>query len=466
MKNLKDEINTKLNEQAEKYQNYNNDIIKLFESQKDEFILIKSRFTELSEFIKDVRFMRNLDNYQKKGNQNNEFDSVSFYKNSRMLSKKINFDKPQKISKKDEIIYSNIKPVIKPEFEDNKENNENQNDLLINNDEKQSFQTQEKSRNKYSIKANVNKSKDLNTPKRINNNILSENLSVNSTAKKNYNLNKTLTFFYKGRNKRNELTESPINKTNITKKIENNKDDLIKNKSDIYFFKQKNQTQENNKGKNLKLKNIDKKFIKENSYFTTYTKIKDIKDLELNNDEDDLFNEKTENSENNIQSNNNKIYEFIDTQILEVNKKIKELYDINKYNIDKINKKIDLYINLNNVLLLKFKNPKNLANKQINILTNNEYSIPLINNTFDKNRMKTEKIRIRTKENSSIINMKEIKENKELKDMKESKNIKEIKDSKEMKDYYQIWNSGKILSIIEPYLIKKFRSDSFGGNNK
>ena len=469
LKNLKEEIHTKLNEQAEKYQNYNNDILKLFESQKDEFILIKSRFTELSEFIKDVRFMRNLDNYQKKGNQNNEFDSVPFYKNSRMLSRKINFDKPQKISKKDEIIFSNIKNNIQPEFENNKENNDNQNDdiiNIINNDEKQSFQTQEKNKIKYNIKTNINKSKDLNSPKRINNNLLSENLSVNSTAKKSNNLNKTLTLFYKGRNQNNELTESPICKTNVNKKIENNKDDLIKNKSDIYFFKEKNKTQESNKSKNLKLKNIDKNFIKENSYFTTYIKTKDVKDFEFNNDEDDLFNEKTENSENIIQSNNNKIYEFIETQIIEVNKKIKELYDKNKYNIDKINKKIDLYINLNNVLLLKFKNPKNLSNKHINLLTNNEFSIPLLNNTFDKNRIKTEKIRMKSKENSSIYNLKDIKENKELKDLKEGKNIKDIKDIKEINDYYQLRNSGQILSIIEPYLIKKFRSDSFGTNNK
>ena len=118
---------------------------------------------------------------------------------------------------------------------------------------------------------------------------------------------------------------------------------------------------------------------------------------------------------------------------------------MNKHNIDKMNKKFDLYINLNNALLLKFKYPKNLSNKQTNILTNNDYSIPLINKTSERNKFKTERIKINPKGNSSILNLKD---------------IKDINDSN------QIISSGKILSIIEPYLIKKFRGDSVGGNNK
>lgn len=117
--NIENMVNTKLKEQEGKYQKYNDDITKLFESQKSEFTLIKSRFTELSEFIKDVRFMRNLNNYKGKGNQNNEINTTSFLRDSRMLSRKLNFDKPQKLSKNDEIIYS-----IKTDIENNKENND------------------------------------------------------------------------------------------------------------------------------------------------------------------------------------------------------------------------------------------------------------------------------------------------------------------------------------------------------
>ena len=124
-KNIEQDINTKLKEQSEKYQNYNNDLVKLFESQSDEFKLIKSRFTELSEFIKDVRFMRNLNNFKGKGvNQNNEINSVSFLKDSRLLSKRINFDKPQKYNKNEEIKYE----YNKTENDFNKKNEEDENE--------------------------------------------------------------------------------------------------------------------------------------------------------------------------------------------------------------------------------------------------------------------------------------------------------------------------------------------------
>ena len=171
------------------------------------------------------------------------------------------------------------------------------------------------------------------------------------------------------------------------------------------------------------------------SYFSITKKIKNIKDLDFDNKDEDI------NIENNLISVN-KIYEFIDKQIIEVNKKIKEMNDIYKYSIDKLNKKLDLYINLNNVILLKYKKPNNLSNKQINILTNHDFSIPLINKYSERN-----KIRMKTKDNSSLINPKDIKD---------------------INDNYQIPNSSKILSIIEPYLIKKFKnnSTSTGGNNK
>ena len=427
LKNIEDDINIKLNEQSEKYQSYNNNLVKLFESQNEEFKLIKSRFTELSEFIKDVRFMRNLDNYQKKSGQNNEINSMSFLKDSRMLSKKINFDKPQKLSKNDEIKISNIKT----QYEDNKENNE----IKINK-EKQLYQKKEddKIKIKNVLKTDINNSKEMNSPKKINNSIETENIPINSNVKKNKNSNNIFSNFHKGRNPSIKLDDSFFYRTTTgNKRTENNHEILIKNKSDIHFFPQ-NKTEENKSiSKNLKLKKLGKNFLKEHSYFSITKKIYEIKDLEIDNKDEEI------NIENN-QNNDNKIFEFIDKQIIEINKKIKEVNDINKYNIEKMNKKLDLYINLNNVLLLKLKNPKNLPNKQINILTNYDYSIPLINKYSEKN-----KIKMKTKDNSSIINLKDIKD---------------------INDNYQITNSGKILSIIEPYLIKKFKNNSSVGNNK
>lgn len=364
-----------------------------------------------------------------------------------MLSRKLNFDKPQKLSKNDEIIYS-----IKTDIENNKENNDIKNiinqekEILVEEQEQEQEQNREK--NKYNIKTNINISKNLNSPN-IRNNIKTENNSyISSSSKK---MNNTFINIFKGRNENISLrNESPQNETMKERIIETNKDEFIKNKSDIYFRKQ-NKTQENDKNKNLKLKTIEKNFTKENSYFNTIIKIKEFSEPELTNNENEINKE--------IKSALDKINNLIETQILDINKKIKEMNTYNKYNIDKINKKLDLYINLNNVLLLKFKNPKNLSNKQLKILRNHDFNIPLLNNTFEinKNKIRLDKIKINSKENSSILNTKEIKaindNNKEIKDSKDKRDI-------DINDNYQGPNSGKILSIIEPYLIKKFRGDS------
>ena len=462
-KNIEQDINTKLKEQSEKYQNYNNDLVKLFESQSDEFKLIKSRFTELSEFIKDVRFMRNLNNFKGKGvNQNNEINSVSFLKDSRLLSKRINFDKPQKYNKNEEIKYEYNKTEndFNKKNEDEEKNKNNKNNIKYN-----------IKQNILNVNSNINNSnnniklKEIKSPKKLINNLVINTSTINSgnsSIKKNKDLNNTLISFKK-ENILDIIDEPIINKKNRNKIIENNnKDDFTRNKSDIYFNRQSKTQENNNKSKNMIFKGVNQNLLKENTSFifirnnnsnnintnNNKNKKKNIKALGYNNSEDDTFNENNNIIyDNNIQLNQNnekKIYEFIDTQIFDLNKKIKEINEINKHYIDKMNKKLDLYINLNNVLLLKFKSPKNLTNNKINILTNNDYNIPLLNNNnCDKYKLKTERMKLKIKDNSSFLN------NKEIKDIKDN-------------DDYQKQNSGKILSIIEPYLIKKFRNDSKG----
>ena len=462
-KNIEQDINTKLKEQSEKYQNYNNDLVKLFESQSDEFKLIKSRFTELSEFIKDVRFMRNLNNFKGKNtNQNNEINSVSFLKDSRLLSKRINFDKPQKYNKNEEIKYEYNKTEndFNKKNEDEEKNKNNKNNIKYN-----------IKQNILNVNSNINnsnnniKSKEIKSPKKLINNLVINSSTINSgnsSIKKNKDLNNTLISFKK-ENILDIIDEPIINKKNRNKIIENNnKDDFTRNKSDIYFNRQSKTQENNNKSKNMIFKGVNQNLLKENTSFifirnnnsnnintnNNKNKKKNIKALGYNNSEDDTFNENNNIIyDNNIQLNQNnekKIYEFIDTQIFDLNKKIKEINEINKHYIDKMNKKLDLYINLNNVLLLKFKSPKNLTNNKINILTNNDYNIPLLNNNnCDKYKLKTERMKLKIKDNSSFLN------NKEIKDIKDN-------------DDYQKQNSGKILSIIEPYLIKKFRNDSKG----
>ena len=469
LKNLEDNINNKLKEQAEQYKSYNDDILKLFDSQNEEFKLIKSRFTELSEFIKDVRFVRNLDNYKAKSGQNTpEINTYSLLRTSKKISRKINFDKPQSISKNDEIKINmnNDNNIIKIENnkesgiinnqsikEENMDNNEISNNSIIINDEyienyknnENQLEQKEKEKNKekikYNIKFNIKEKEsnlnlnNLNLNSR-NNRIKTENNIINSSIKKNSN-NNTLISFINSSQKKNIEKESFLTRTSQRRKIEltDDKDEFRGNKSDIYFYKQ-NKTQENfNKNKNLKLKKINKNFFNENSYYLSPNKTKEVKEFIF--DKDDIKNNNNLINENN--NNDDKIYEYIDSKILEINKKIKEMQNNNRYLLEKMNKKIDLFVNLNNVLLLKLKNTKSLTSKQINILTNYEFSIPLLNNNNDKNKMNGEKIKAKSKESSSIA---------------------------KINDFFQSQqNSAKILKMVEPYLIKKFRSDSINGTN-
>ena len=469
LKNLEDNINNKLKEQAEQYKSYNDDILKLFDSQNEEFKLIKSRFTELSEFIKDVRFVRNLDNYKAKSGQNTpEINTYSLLRTSKKISRKINFDKPQSISKNDEIKINmnNDNNIIKIENnkesgiinnqsikEENMDNNEISNNSIIINDDyiennknnENQLEQKEKEKNKekikYNIKFNIKEKEsnlnlnNLNLNSR-NNRIKTENNIINSSIKKNSN-NNTLISFINSSQKKNIEKESFLTRTSQRRKIEltDDKDEFRGNKSDIYFYKQ-NKTQENfNKNKNLKLKKINQNFFNENSYYLSPNKTKEVKEFIF--DKDDIKNNNNLINENN--NNDDKIYEYIDSKILEINKKIKEMQNNNRYLLEKMNKKIDLFVNLNNVLLLKLKNTKSLTSKQINILTNYEFSIPLLNNNNDKNKMNGEKIKAKSKESSSIA---------------------------KINDFFQSQqNSAKILKMVEPYLIKKFRSDSINGTN-
>ena len=102
--NIKTEIYDKLNSELEKYAAYNNNLLKIFESQKSEFALLKKRFTELSEFIKDVRFRNNLTSIQKNNNtnstnSNNNIATSPFQKKVKFtqMSKRINFKLKQEL---------------------------------------------------------------------------------------------------------------------------------------------------------------------------------------------------------------------------------------------------------------------------------------------------------------------------------------------------------------------------------
>ena len=64
--NIKNSIYNKFNDEINNIRKDNFQVVKIFRNYKREFNLIKDRFTKLSEFIKDVRFRKNLGDFKRK----------------------------------------------------------------------------------------------------------------------------------------------------------------------------------------------------------------------------------------------------------------------------------------------------------------------------------------------------------------------------------------------------------------
>ena len=488
--NISNEVNNKLNEEMSKYQKYNDELVKIFDSQKEEFKIIKIRFTELSEFIKDVRFMRNLNSYSKLNN-NKEFDSVAFLKNSKQLSKKLNFDKNQKITKEEENKYINNNDnenTITNTINDDKNNNNNdckENDNnSINVDNNTNIDNNKKEENKndlkrYNIKKNY-KGKDASTNINFNstynnnlnitknNNIINNNYTINSSIKNNSNSN-TNSNSISANKSRNFKT---IYKEGVkTDKNQNKKFDYLKteesisnnqNKPKSLFIRTQSQfclhdqiqsptirtkvqqhTQNNFYPKNKKINTISL-FNGEGRSARVHSKFKKIWEKEKKLEFDEILK---------ILANDNiydnlihiEAYKYLNNKIIKSDEKIIELTNMTKINFEKIYKKIHLYIELTNSLLIKIKREKSKpvrnSNSPVKIYTHSEFNIPLIKSVDKKNLINNNnfditdknKIRIQNLENNTLLNIQD--RNKKI-------------------------SSGKILSVIEPYLIKKFKSNN------
>ena len=137
-----------------------------------------------------------------------------------------------------------------------------------------------------------------------------------------------------------------------------------------------------------------------------------------------------------------KIIKFLNNKIIELNQRINELNSWHKVSLERLNKKIQLCLELNNSTLLKFKREKLMKKDYQNIYNNYEINIPLItkNNSSNNHKCLVErdksKVKIKSLENSSSLYLQE-------------------SDKK--------FTSGKVLRIIEPYLIKKFKENSSQG---
>ena len=307
-------LNQKYKEEWNKYNNIVDKIGNKVDKTINEFYLIKSRFTELSEFIKDVRFRRNLA-------EMNSDDINKEKKQFRQLGNRIDFSKKQKI-KNSEII------ELKKEITDNNilrtydnNNNNNSNDIQYNEEE-----------NKIEKIENTNDNNKINEITNKNEN--------NIQTEKNDNINN------KKQNEIKSINNDNINKTQIIDEINNNKKNkMLHNKfynentfnnSDIYLNKS-----QNNKSMNEILNNSsDFQSCITNNPNNNYTRFKQDKDIKYMNIKRKK-NDKTINDSNtyNIINYNNDNNSYIINYSRNFNDNRVNNYNYNENNTDNSSRK-------------------------------------------------------------------------------------------------------------------------------
>ena len=130
IQDIRKEIYDKLDVELSKFTKLNHDLLRTFESQKSEFTLIKRRFTELSDFIKDVRFRNNITTYNNinnnkvtNNNANNHTNSNTNNNNTNSFAQLSNFQKKVKFNKMSKRINFKLKQKLDDSFKSNKEVN-------------------------------------------------------------------------------------------------------------------------------------------------------------------------------------------------------------------------------------------------------------------------------------------------------------------------------------------------------
>ena len=493
LENIKNEIYEKLDEEKISFKKYSDNLSYIFNSQKREFNLIKSRFTDLSNVIKHLPLMKFSNN-----EGNNDIDTKNSKKDILKLAKRLNFNKKQSLTKEDlEIIQKEENNLIKPVDEED----------VINEKEKKIIKN-----NEIILSDNL-KREDSNYINNININ-LKENLIDNQEEIKKEEKQKELDLENNNINKNNrknfikENNSNSVENKNIYTKItikslnKKSNDDSTNNandeKEDINLEKEKNENPNETVGKNEEKNNFSKTLTK-NIFLNLKKGNRSLKKINFNksNEKKEIKeNEKISFQKNNIKkhllkSENEKFHEYLSlsneiktfnhhTNTTPLNLKLRniinkkepkhkeEILPLNLENFasndnnEKENryfKKIIEYINMtNHNISEKFQNiSAQIGNdissikKEINQIYN-DVNLVTLNNSNRVRKLAPFRIKIN---NFDLYNNSGIQLN-----MENFKNIYKnsfIRNKSSDKNLISEDTPKNILNSIEPYLIKKFK---------
>ena len=284
LEKIKEELLEKFNYDVNKYQMLTDDTIKSFEEFKNEYGVIRRKFMELAEFIKDIRFRKNIGGNVKK----KEVKQMV----KKMLKKRKSFEgeNVQLLSDITNIENIDYKKYYNIESNDEGEINNSSNIIYTNNNRSKSL----KPKNKKNFNNNNNNIKEKEKEKEKLNEKINQKNNSNKLAKeiKQKEMNQSVEDTHIPRI---NMNNSSLNKNNNT--IDKEKD---KNKSSrsVNINMKLNISNINNKKNNFNNKiNSDEKNIKNNLIIDSKN-LKDEENLEEKKDKE--MNKINKNKDSNI----------------------------------------------------------------------------------------------------------------------------------------------------------------------
>ena len=321
---IKEEIFGEFNIKNDEIKKMNNDTIDKFNEFKKEYKIIRDKFFELADFIKDIRFQKNIKNI---------YSQILYRKNIKSICKSLNElnDIKNNSNKNDETdleLIKNISSIEKMNFKINKNNTYEQNFNLSQ--EIQHNNINDISKNKKNI---IRKTVEYNSPLKINNKI-SRNEKSSSIIKKyrtidiqKQNINKDI----------NSLTMN--NFANNIKNVINT--DINKEKED-FRNNNTNNSNYNKKKTNQKIiieSKLDLSILSTNKTLKKINANEDSNSLALDNQSTNYINSNNINKNDNI--NNNKDISFLSVSAFSLNCENKNNNNIKQIdNNDKIIKEL------------------------------------------------------------------------------------------------------------------------------
>ena len=226
--NIKKEIFGEFDNKSNEYKKINEEILGKFDEFKKEYKIIRDKFFELADFIKDIRFQKNIKNL---------YSQILYKKSIKSISKSLNelndvknYDKGEE---KDLELIKNISSIEKISFKNNKDNSEPKNNIS------HEFSSDDLNEYIHNKKYKTKRLSEYNSPNRIN----KINKSQKFSSAKN---NKAIDYKEKLNNSNNKERKnvtiySYSNKNEKEKKLPEKDKEESKNNLNNNYLKNKNQ---------------------------------------------------------------------------------------------------------------------------------------------------------------------------------------------------------------------------------